>query len=396
MIYIVERHVEDYLHVLANVSLIKIIRQVYSKDDICFKSAQKHSEHVHQYFERDLPRLTFEPFKNRNEGSTRFSRFFSLLKKTFDDVIFFNSLIKKLDERDLLFISHIYPHSLVALNLLKVFHLKKSVFVILHGEVEYVFFYKSFSQKLIGLLYKISFLLKSKKLNFILLTKASEGVFQKSSYLRKNEIISIELPTFTEINYSSNQTISHFPIKIGHIGSAGLRKNVHKLYSLALKNADLITNKKLELSVVGVLEESIKPHLNDLVLNYVGDQINSPLSRQKYDLHIRDLQYAVFFYDENDFLLRSSAAVFDAVFYEKPIIALTSKFFENLFSTYGEMGYLCENLDEMDNVLKKITSTKKDDEYNRFINNINAYKDSLDTNSIALDLKRQLQNLCIK
>lgn len=204
----------------------------------------------------------------------------------------------------------------------------------------------------------------------------------------------MELPTFEKITPLISSSDLSTPIRFGHIGSAGKRKNVDKLYDIASINSDLVKSKKIEFWVVGILEDSIKQHLNANVKNLVNDQINTPLSREKYDSEVANLDYSMFFYGQNDFLLRSSAAFFDAIFYEKPIIAIKNRFFVDMFVVNGEMGYLCEDVDEMNALIEGIVLNRELSlkSYKLFIDNIQAYKKTLSIDNIAADLKDQLKS----
>jgi hypothetical protein len=396
MIYIAERHVEDYLHVLANLNTVRIFRKAFSEEKICFISAQAHSLKVKTFLNDTDPLIEFGAFKNRRPVKNLALRALSLTKRAVDDIFFFKRLFDKSTPEDILVISHIYPHSLIFFNLLKRFYPRRVVLVMLHGEVEYTLFTDSTTQKLIGAIYKLCFRITPSRLSYIFLTKASGKIIADADFSVGVKPICIELPTMvTEKIAGQKDNDGRQLVKIGHIGSAGKRKNVDQLYRLADMAQHLIADNSVQFSVVGVLEASIKPYLKPLVINFVNDQINQPIDRDAYDQEISRLDYAIFFYGLNDFLLRSSAAFFDAVLYEKPIIALKNRFFTELFETHGTMGYLCENLDDMQAVIYKIVSEQSEARRHiaDFKSNIRAYKSTLSISSIAIDLKKQLIGL---
>lgn len=395
MIYITERHVEDYLHVLANVNTIRIFRNAFPDEQICFISAHAHNLKVKAFLQQD-EQIDFKEFDNRQKTKNPVLRALSLLKRGVDDLFFFSRLFKKSSADDLLVISHIYPHSLITFNLLKRFYPRRIVLILLHGEVEYTLFAQSTAQKLIAAMYKLSFRLTPDNLNYVFLTKVSANIVAMAQLAPGKHPIFIELPTIT-----AEETILPIvhtmvqPVKIGHIGSAGKRKNVNLLYDLADKIQLAINNGQVQLSVIGVLEDSIKPFLNAGVINYVDSQIDKPLSRDIYDQKIAELDFAIFFYGPKDFLLRSSAAFFDAVLYVKPVIALENQFFTELFKEYGEMGYLCADNNEMKKLIDTLISDPEQAQaqIKIFKKNINAYKATLSIANIAADLKNQTSGL---
>lgn len=397
MIYIAERHVEDYLHVLANVNTVRIFRKAFPHEKICFISARAHNIKVSSFFkENSDPLIEFVAFNNRRPVKNIMLRALSLAKRGFDDVLFFKRLFDNSSPADVLIVSHIYPHSLILFNLLKRFYSNRVVLLMLHGEVEYTLFAHNKAQKLIGLMYKISFRLTPCGLNYIFLTKAAAGIMANAGFNTGANPVFIELPTIvTEQVSTETGKTSYLPVKIGHIGSAGKRKNVDQLYVLADKVKDAVSTNRVQLSVVGILEASIKSYLNPFVVNLVNDQINQPIDRDIYDREVSQLDYAIFFYGLNDFLLRSSAAFFDAVLYEKPIIAFRNRFFTELFETYGPMGYLCDSLDAMQALIYKLVSEHQDASRQVLVfkSNIKAYKSTLGIGNIAADLKKQLDDL---
>ena len=63
-----------------------------------------------------------------------------------------------------------------------------------------------------------------------------------------------------------------------------------------------------------------------------------------------------------------------------------------MFKHAGNIGYMCETLEEIKNLLEKIT--QNDDSYkhiyNEQIENIRIYKNNFSIHSVAKDLKKQL------
>ncbi|MDR3694919.1 hypothetical protein [Mucilaginibacter sp.] len=396
MIYIADRHVEDYLHVLANLNTVRIFREAFSEEKICFISAQAHNLKVKTLLNDTDPLTEFRTFKNRRPVKNLALRALSLTKRAVDDIFYFKRLFDRSTPEDILVISHIYPHSLIFFNLLKRFYPRRVVLIMLHGEVEYTLFAYSSTQKLIGAIYKLCFRITPSRLNYIFLTKASCNIIEGADIFAGAKPICIELPTMVAgkiITPKDND--GQRPVKIGHIGSAGKRKNVDQLYVLADMAQDLIADNSIQFSVVGVLEASIKQYLTPLVINFVNDQINEPIDRDAYDEEASRLDYAIFFYSTNDFLLRSSAAFFDAVLHEVPIIAFKNRFFTDLLETHGAMGYLCGNLNDMQAVIHKIVSEPEVARRHMadFKRNIRVYKSTLSISSIAIDLKMQLKGL---
>lgn len=395
MIYIVEAFVEDYLHVLANVNIIKIFKKVYTEDDIVFISPYKHNTQVKKYFENQEDEICFDSIANLTIlPSNLLKRIWLILSRIYRDFKLLKAVFKKCNAGDKVVITHIYFPSLVLVKLVKKFYPKIITFSVIHGDVEFIYYPSTKEHKIVAFFHKLMFKINAKNFYYLFLTPISKQILVKTKRIKKDDIFAIELPTFPNKNrYEKSEILDDKILKIGHIGSAGVRKNVQFFYELAAQLKNSISTGELEFSNVGVLESSIAPFLSPLIKNYVNDELNKPLLREVYDEKISTLNYAVFFYGKNDFILRSSAAFFDAIYYEKPIIVLRNSFFDDVFSREGEIGYICENLEDMCVLINDLLQQKElfNEKYQLLIKNIRNYKSKLSIESIASDLKKDIE-----
>lgn len=396
MVYVVEAFVEDYLHVLANVNLIKIFKNIYPTEMIVFIAPEKHNKKVREYFQKEFNEIKFENLKNLNSSPLSiFDRVNLIFSRIHRDYKVLNSVFKRCKPGDRVVITHIHFLSLVLLKLVKKKYPSTITFSVIHGDVEFVYFPVTKDQKIIGFFHKWMFMIKAKNFYYLFLTPISKKILIESGKTTSQETLSIDLPTFPlKSKIIANPVFDFSQVRIGHIGSAGIRKNVHLFYQMANVIKNKIEDGSLECSTVGVLENTIAPYLNTLIINYVDNQINKPLSREIYDKEIMKLDYAIFFYGKNDFILRSSAAFFDAIYYEKPIIALRNTFFEDLFLREGEIGYLCDDLEEIEDLINDIIvqREKYNQNYIIFIENLRKYKSSLNIVDISTYLKKEIES----
>ncbi len=394
MIYIVEAFVEDYLHVLANVNIIKIFKKVYKDESVTFISPEKHNIQVKKYFNPEQDNISFQSIGNLIIVPTNIlSRIFLILSRIYRDFKILRLVFNKCKPGDKVVITHIYFPSLVLLKLVKKMYPKVATFSVIHGDVEYVYYPTTKGQKVVGFFHELMFKISVNNFYYLFLTPTSKQILVETNKIRKDEIFAIELPTFPNENkFEKIENFSSKILKIGHIGSAGVRKNVQFFYDLASRLSEQISKGDLEFSNVGVLETSIEPFLNSLIKNYVNDEINKPLRREVYDGKISTLHYSIFFYGKNDFILRSSAAFFDAIYYEKPLIVLRNTFFENVFKKEGEIGYLCENLEEMAILISNLIEQGEvyTEKYLLMVQNVKNYKAKLSIDEIASTLKKDV------
>lgn len=401
MIYIVDRFVEGYLHVLANVNTIKILNSIYPDINKKFIAENEHSDLVQGYFNENngISNIVFEPFKNKQFSNVnKIKQVFRVVNRLFQDIYFFYTLFRSInkDKTSLLFVTHIYPLSLVFIKILKLFFPKVKMIVTIHGEVEYLFYGKTKYEKIIGRLYDFVFKIKSSNFYYLFLTKVSRSILIKNRKLKEDEIMAIILPTLPDNDVHVNTiNVTFLPVKIGHIGSAGKRKNTELLYNLGNCFHNEIQQGKVIFSVIGPIEDTIKPYLNNNVIDFVNGQSGIHLDRRIFNFEARAIDYAIFFYGKNDFVLRSSAAFFDAIYFEKPLIVLKNDFFEEIFEEAGNIGYLCTDYKEMNLIIQKIisdNSVTKELYFNQ-LENIKKYKETLNLSFIATDLAAQISSL---
>ena len=136
MVYVLEAFVEDYLHVLANVNLIKIFRNVFPKESFVFISAKKHNDQVKVYFEETENEVAFQSFANLVTSDNFFARLYRVPFRFFRDIRLIDSVLKKCKPGDTVVITHVHFVSLVLLKLIKKKYPEVSLFSVIHGDVE--------------------------------------------------------------------------------------------------------------------------------------------------------------------------------------------------------------------------------------------------------------------
>ncbi|AAR35625.1 glycosyltransferase [Geobacter sulfurreducens] len=90
---------------------------------------------------------------------------------------------------------------------------------------------------------------------------------------------------------------------------------------------------------------------------------DAPLSPQDYALHVRSIDYAIFFHKPETYTLTASGVLFDAFSYLKPVIALRNPFFESYFERMGNIGYLCDNYGELKRTVLSLLDSPPYEEY---------------------------------
>ncbi|WP_336686226.1 hypothetical protein [Chryseobacterium bernardetii] len=262
-----------------------------------------------------------------------FLLFFLLLKHRNKDIVLAN-----LNEFGTLYINLIS-------NLFKI-----NLTIVAHGELEYliqnvpknkpIFLYKKLLQRFFR--NKISDNIKIITLGKSICKKLIE-IYPKNS----DAFVSMEHPYFFK-NVSVEKQ-SSLPVKMGIVGAVGENKGMLKFIKLSESLKDLIIGGELELYVIGRHNYNTEDFP---LINFIA-KTDTIIPTDEYNEAIKRLNAILFFYDQNQYQLTASGAIFDAINNEKPVIAIKNDYFNHICS-YGQIGYLCEDADEMENIIRKI------------------------------------------
>lgn len=67
----------------------------------------------------------------------------------------------------------------------------------------------------------------------------------------------------------------------------------------------------------------------------------------QYNAYVKSMDVMLLLYNTNSYKLTASGAILEAIWNEKPIVALNNSYFEYLFKKYGDMGILCDNVKDI-------------------------------------------------
>ena len=141
---------------------------------------------------------------------------------------------------------------------------------------------------------------------------------------------------------------------------------------------------------------SVIPFKNKFVNEISGNkEANKPeyLDRKSYENAMNKLNYALFFYEKNQYVFRTSGAIADAIGCCIPFLVLKHPIFDYIFEQAGNVGFICENLNEMEQIIKKINLKEPETtaEYQLQIQNLKNFQTKISVSFIANDLKNQMK-----
>jgi hypothetical protein len=378
MIVVLELNQVGKSHVIVNSALLTIIKG-FSKNKLCFFSEKEHSYLVQQSLINDID-TEYYPFTQVKNFKLFFIREIISFFKLFHVLFFIRR--KKVN---FLFITSISPPSHFFLKLL--FPLFKcETIVTLHGELEFLRENKRGIWKYWGKILKIALCFRnSNNLKYLVLGETVKNNLLQIIKLKPSNVLTIDHPVI----YSNikNKIVDADIITFGSVGVASLHKKSHKIFQLAEKFKEEIVNKQVCFEIVGRVLPNIHSYVNKYV-DYSSE--NDLIDRTDFENKVANLDYLLFFYDNDFYKLCSSGAFFDAVNFEKPILSIKNDFFCYYFNKLGNIGYLFNSEIELSLKIKELLSNFPVEEYTDQVNNLKKAKKILSLSSISESLYNQL------
>ncbi|WP_058485668.1 glycosyltransferase family protein [Defluviitalea phaphyphila] len=387
-IYIIDSFRKGNEHEVVNGMLINMYKSMYKK--VILRTVKSHYEKINKYikFDRDI---NYRCILNIREINYKLATLLQYIIGVFYDIYYY------IKAKEILFLT-INPFSLFFIKFLNIL-LKKKVIFVCHGELDSLrkegLNYFSIYYRFILILFRFIFNIKiNMNIYYIILGESiKNNLLQLNPYYKKLNLIVIDHPyDYSETffkgikreNKSKNNTI-----KLGIVGVATKEKNSDKIFELADMFQQEIKDKKLEFTIVGKIKFNIeKYNKHNVKMPGLGKDL---IEREEYERIVNELDYILFFYDKDSYKLIASGSFFDAIKMGKPIISIKNDFFNYYFSKYGDMGYLCDNINDMINVINNLLL--KNIKTDVFKNNIKRAKNDLSYNNIFINLKNQMEKL---
>lgn len=299
--------------------------------------------------------------------------------------------------RDTLIVFNINnPFFFALLSVIKPLIRKKKIAIINHGELEYLFStipYEMKSRfstltKIRGALLKMSFrcFRKSNKIFYIVLGDNIKNKLSQYCDVNPLQIVSMEHPYFFKLSEVSYSNIIPKQLSIGLVGGLNETKGLNYFIKLITE----FRNNNITWHVVGKCSDSTLGNYDNVILH--SDNKNQ-LERWYFNSLINKLDFIIYLYPETYYRMMASGAIYDAINFEKPIIALHNNYFDYLFQKYGAFGYMCDNIEEFESILKKILTKDIIDERNQFIKIMRQIKEEHSPLCIAKKIAKEINNI---
>lgn len=361
MILICEPQCVGFEHVEVNTALmISILTNINEqREKVVFLAEESHLVQVQmkltEYF-GPAEQIEFRPINvpTRNYSSLkRLPQELELLQKVF-------AFAKKRDVSKIVFTSVTSP-GLLLIKVLTGFFYKIRSIIVLHAVLESILHSPVYKITELFFWFKPIFLVgNNKSINYVVLSpKIKDNLSNKFNDIGKY-VKAIHHPYIFANCTSKKVVLEEMKIKFGVIGVGHSGKGTPFFFRLAEKLSKHDTNFKSEFLLVGhIVDQSLRNFKNEFV-NIVSDK---PLVRDLYNQYAESLDYILFFYNAESYQLTASGALLDAIAFNKPIIALRNSLFEYYFDVLGNIGYLCDDYSQVEQLVIKICNDFPQEEY---------------------------------
>ena len=292
----------------------------------------------------------------------------------------------------------VYSFDSISVRILNILNkvLRKRIILFRHGSMEMLqvnpsgkgMFYR-FENKLIKQFFLNQDLRISDNLHFFVL---GDIIIKNLSVLLSEDKIkhfhSIEHPyVFDKNSLYKHREINTTQLYVGTLGVfneyKGGRSILELVKILKFKGID-----NINISVTGKIDFDISL-LRDAGIDLPSNEGESMVSIGELKDRINQLDFILYFYPKDIYRLTASGAVFEAINRKRPIIAIRNEYFEYIFKKYGSIGYLVDTVDEMADIIYRISSGIE----NHVDYNFEQIQKLLSTDNIAIILEEQLREI---
>lgn len=303
------------VHTTFNSAMIEVLNKGYPQnEEIIFHSERTHGEIVR---EKCISEIRLENLKFLFSKVVRFSKVRDLLSILFllPKIIFANE--------DVLFVGLCFPFTIRFINLFsRIF--RKTVFIVLHGEMQYFLDcdkrYIQIQHKKYFTSTRKCFARKNKYVRYVIL---GEPIWKNVSFLfnEENKVIVINHPAIFSDTNNRKSKEDNGKLTIGMIGGGLERKGVESLFEIAglLKNE--IESGKLILKICGLYSGENK---NKELVSYSSHI----LSEKELEDEIESLDYSFQLTTDKICKAIASGTFIDSLIFGKPVIGLHSSYLD--------------------------------------------------------------------
>lgn len=348
MIIIFEPQCIGFEHSKFNSLFIEIISKAFN-NEILFLAEKEHLKNVEALIpnkERICFKETNVPPKYRS-NMRRFCQEFKLTKEVF-------KLAESLNCHKIIF-SSIKSPSLIAAKFFMHKFPEIEVMIVPHSIIDsvtniplsrdFIFWFRIWFQ-----------FFNKKKLKYLVLGKTIKDEVLKEFPSLEGHVEYIDHPVAFK-NFEIHN-LNDGKVSFGFLGTCYRKKGINEFIKI-LNEVQKNYGDNCNFLVAGHVPEGEHIQLKENNLNISS----KPLNEKDYEKKIEKIDYATFLHKSDDYRFTASGVFFDAISYLKPVIAIRNPFFEYYFNLMGDIGYLCDNYNEVKEVIAGIIESHDNKKY---------------------------------
>ncbi|HAU54951.1 MAG TPA: hypothetical protein DCW66_17515 [Sphingobacterium sp.] len=381
MVYFVELSKGNEAHSSLNYSMVKVLS--LNCVDLKVFSSGRHFSAI-QLNDEDMKKISYQPIRVI-EGNWK-SWFAKVILESYNAFQVFRKAQR--DNPHFVYISSVFPISQLLIIIIKKFFPTIHIIIGLHGEMEFLKSNKSTKLRFLGWFLKKSFKIHAKNVKYLVFGNVIKENLKAYDFLPTNSLLSIDHPyDYREVHPPNSSKLNS--LNLGTIGIGSINKRTHNLFLLADTFKNQVLSNEISLNLIGTMLPDLEPFVNAYVKTNGSNMI---LSKREFEDKISELHYSLFFYDNEFYSLCASGAFFDAVKFEKPILAIKNDYFSYYFDRLGNIGHLFDNLEDMVSKIEALLSGGFEKEYNEQVENLQKAKKTLSIENISRDFFYQLRD----
>jgi glycosyltransferase involved in cell wall biosynthesis len=190
--------------------------------------------------------------------------------------------------------------------------------------------------------------------------------------------------------------LSHERIGFAFLGRATPEKGFPLFLEVARESILAPQPGGTEFALIGSYFEEFRREIQSLLQSAPG-RFHAPpdadrkVPTEEYRQRMHEADYVVMPYSADAYRFTCSGAVFDALAAAKPLIALRTPLFEELFARMGDIGYLCATPGELARTVHQIAAGPPRGRYREQVTNLLREREFFETPSVARHLAAALQ-----
>lgn len=383
MILICEPECHGFAHEEVNSAFVAAMKIAFPDEKMIFLGNASHIDHIKENLKKNqigLQSVRFWKIKIPNPSQSHYLTFFQYYKMTKKIIKFALTYQCK----NIIFLSIRSAH-LYAVKLLQKKYREITFTLVIHGileEVKNMTFFRGKNIMYFPFWFTFSLLWKKNEgIHYIVLSEfIRKKIVHKYTEL-KDKFYSIEHP-FIFHKSQPHKVIINDKITFATLGGMSRKKGSHLFHQLVYELENKSTELNYQFLIIGIIDITDFP--KERV--YISSS-HERLTRGDMDNLAQQVDYFLFFCQENTYEFMVSGAFFDALSYAKPIIALKNDMFKFYFSLLGDIGYLCDSYELMKEKIENILNEFPSADYEKQRKNIIENREKINIYQSAQQLK---------